>query len=166
MFEGRNIDGYEINPLRLSLDQRRSSAGTVLRLTRKHRDDVDHLQVEAALLPVARKRHIEERAVEPGSRCRGPDDGDDALQQAHDGQGAVFGDAPLQVLRGSEVGGPTFLRRQLINRLQDKIVEKPSIGSEAVEEGAVADKDFLDRTSEVMAQVAVAEIEEGAADGS
>ena len=65
-------------------------------LSRKLRNNVDHLQVEAALLPVAWKRHLVERTIEAGAGCRGSYDGADALQQAHDGQRTEFGDASLQ----------------------------------------------------------------------
>src|ERR1700753_4246905 len=87
-----------------------SRRGPCLRngLSRKLRDDFDHLQVEAALLPIAGKRHFEKRSVEAGSGRRSPHDRDDALQQAHDGQGTIFGDASLQVFRRSKVGGSAF----------------------------------------------------------
>src|SRR3981081_1001242 len=48
--------------------------------SRKLRNDVDHLQVKAALLPVAGKRHFEERAVEARSGCCGSNEGGAVLQ--------------------------------------------------------------------------------------
>ena len=107
-------------------------------LSRKPRNDVDHLQVEAALLSVAGERHLEERAIEAGSRCRGPHDRADAFQQAYNGQGAVSGDATLQFVRRPEMSSSAFARRQMVHRHQHEIVEVPSIGLEALKEIAVA----------------------------
>ena len=113
-------------------------------LSRKPRNDVDHLQVEAALLSVAGKRHFEERSIEAGSRCGCPHNRADAFQEAHDGQGSVLSDPSLQVLRSPEMCHFAFPRHQLIHGRQDKIVEIPSIGMKASEEVTVACKDFLD----------------------
>jgi hypothetical protein len=93
--------------------------------------------VEPALLPVAGKRHLEERPVKAGSGCRGPHDSADALQEAHDGQRTVFDDASLQVFRSPEVRGSPIAWPQVVHRRQHEIVEIPSVGLEALEETAV-----------------------------